>query len=324
MLRLLRKRQEELPVELPKIDSKRQFEGVTFAQGRTDDYVKFGVLIDSSPEQTMFILETVGDFYHGGKALTEKESTSTEEVKAAVSDTLTKAKEHNPRLRHNFSQFHALSDFIEPLYLLHGQLVGNTYHCAYTHGGHRKLKEGVKTGPTYAAIEDAFNGGIVGKVLGDVTDFEVTARMALPERQANYGEPVAEVPLVELVKNVRFPIARNGAAEVTLFGREPEEENFDNRVLHMIVDVDNRTVKYPVESGQKAVISVGSGVSHANTFYGLAPWYGPLPLLTDLLQLAERRVGSIVNSGFMAGGLNWINEVNVPRFAYEVTLNHPK
>jgi len=323
MLRLLRKRLGELPVELPTVDSKKQFAGVTFAQGRTDDDVKFGILIDSSPEHTRLVLEAVGDFYHGGKALTEAESTSTEEVKAAVSDTLTKAKEHNPRLRHNFSQFHALSDFIEPLYHLHGQLVGNTYHCAYTHGGHRKLKEGVRTGLTYAAIEDAFNGGVVGKVFGDITYFEVTARMALPERQANYGEPVAEVPLVELVKNVRFPIARNGA-EVTLFGRESDQEDFNDRALRMVVDVDNRTVKYPVEPDQKAVISVGSGVSRANTFYGSAPWYGPLPMLTDLLQLAERRVGSIVNSGFMAGGLNWINEINVPRFSYEVTLNHQK
>ncbi|MDP3734547.1 MAG: hypothetical protein Q8R37_04925, partial [Nanoarchaeota archaeon] len=296
MLRLLRKRPEELPVELPKVDSRKQFKGVTFVQGRTNDYVKFGVLIDSSPEHTRLVLEAVGDFYHGNKALTERESTSTEEVKASVSDTLTKAKEHNPRLRHNFSQFHALSDFIEPLYHLHGQLVGNTYHCAYTHGGHRKLKDGVRNGLVYAAIEDAFNGGIVAKVFGDVTDFEVTARMAFPERQANYGEPIAEVPLVELVKNVRFPIARNGAAEVTLFGRESDEENFDDRVLHMVVDDGHRTVKYPIEPGQKAIISVGSGVSRPHTFYSLAPWYGPLPMLTDLLQLAERRVGSIVNS----------------------------
>lgn len=324
MLSLLRKRHKEPVIELSRVDSREQFEGVTFLQGRTDDYVQVGVLVDSQPEQTRLVLETVGDFYYGNKALIEGKSTSTEEVQAAVSDAFTKAKAHNPRLRHNFSQFHSLSDFIEPLYHLHGQLVGNTYHCAYTHGGHRKLRDGVKNGPTYAAIEDAVNGGVVGKVFGDTTDFEITARMSLPERHANYRESVANVPLVELVRNIKVPISRNGAAAVTLLGRESDEEDFEDRSLHFVVDDRARTVRYPREFGQKALIEVSSGVGRQNTFYGLAPWYGPLPMLTNLLQAAERRVDSIVNSGFMAGGLNWINEVNVPRFAYEVTLNHKK
>ncbi len=325
MLSLLRKRHQEPVIELPRVDSREQFEGVTFLQKRTDDYVQVGVLVDSQPEQTRLVLETVGDFYHGNKALAEGKSTSTEEVQAAVGDAFMKAKAHNPRLRHNFSRFHALSDFIEPLYHLHGQLVGNTYHCAYTHGGHRRLREGVKTGPRYAAIEDAVNGGIVGKVFGDVTDFEITARMSLPERHAHYGESVAGIPLVELVRNIRYPIPGNGVAEVTLFGRESDDEDFEDRTVRIVVDHSTRTVRRPGEFGRKAVISGGSGISRPqNTIYGLAPWYGPLPMLTDLLQAAERRVDSIVNSRFMAGGLNWINEVNVPRFAYEVTLNHKK
>lgn len=324
MLRLLRKKREEPTVELPPVESMKQFEGVTFLQGRTDDYVQTSVLIDSQPGQTRLILETVGDFYYGNKALAEGKSTSTEEVQAAVSGAFTKAKAHNPRLRHNFSHFHSLSDFIEPLYHLHGQLVGNTYHCAHTHGGYRKLRDGVKNGPTYAAIEDAFNGGIVGKVFGDVTDFEITARMSLPERHADYGESVADIPLVELVRNVKVSAPRSNAPVVTLFGRESDEEDFEDRSLHFVVDERARTVRCPKEHGKKAVIEVSSGVGHPNTVYNLAPWYGSLPMLTNLLEVAERRVDSIVSSRFIAGGLNWINEVNVPRFAYEVTLNHKK
>src|SRR3989338_2447011 len=196
-----KKRVVPVAQELPEVQAREQFKGITYQNARSEDGVNVSVFIDSRQDQTSLTFETIGDFYYGNKAVTDRISTSTPEVQAGVREALSKSIEHYPRLRHNFSQFHALADFIEPLYILHAQLVGHTYHCAYTHGGYRKVKKGAGAPTiTYAAIDDNDNG-IVGKVFGDVYDFEVTARMSLPKRNKGYEEASENVPLVELVRN---------------------------------------------------------------------------------------------------------------------------
>jgi len=320
-----KKRVVPVAQELPEVQAREQFKGITYQNARSEDGVNVSVFIDSRQDQTSLTFETIGDFYYGNKAVTDRISTSTPEVQAGVREALSKSIEHYPRLRHNFSQFHALADFIEPLYVLHAQLVGNTYHCAYTHGGRRQVKEGLSTAPHYAAIMDN-DSGAIGKVFGDVREFEITARMALPEINRNHQEPVGKVPLVEFVGNVKRPAVAGLHERVTLYGSESDGENFNDRTMRLNVYVPSGRVEVDEKPGKKRLVSVSTGIcsDRRNSFWEVSPWYGPLPMLTDLLQVAYQRVGSLAKSNSMMGGLNAINEDNIPRFAYEVTLKHPQ
>lgn len=313
-----RRQVEQKPIQLPKVEAREQFAGTTFLKGRTEEDVNVAVLVDSQPEETRIVIETVGDFYYGSKTLDERASTSSQEVQAGVTSAFNEAGRHHSRLRHNFSQFHSLSDFVEPLYVLHAQLVGNTYHHMYTHGGHRRTREG---SGGYAAILDGENN-IIGRVFRDVQDFDITARMSLPERDKRHEEPQKSVPLVELVHNVRYLADVKANGMVVLHGKESDIEDFEDRMPRIVIDVGRHFVGPERSPGKKAVISSGTVVNNRHLFYEVSPWYGPLPMLTDILRLVQKYIPSVAQSSAIFGGLNKINKDNVARFAYEVILRH--
>lgn len=323
---------------LPAVTRLDQLAGVTFSETRTDAGVNLAVLIQSDPHSTRIVYETRGDFYPGSKALVNEQSTSSPEAQAALGRVFNEARKHHPKIRHDYSHFGPLADWVEPLQMVHAKLVGRTYHCGYTCSGERYVhgENGDRVLQRTAGSHDydtctlPFSGLSVGddmiaRLFGKSYSFEIIGSITLPA--TFYVIDNDKLPLVEAVKRIA-PREDDGFDIQTKFGSESAANAFDYAGPTICVEFGSGRTSFPFD-GKSQKNTIASGVFPSKRSYiAASPHFGPLPLLRDLLEIATPRFDILHNDRWSSypstGGLCWVSVQNTPRFSYEVVLKHEK